>query len=926
MKKNLKAWIFGISTLAATAIPLISASCVKPVSLNKKYVFEYNTPLINQAYAFDASRSFGSYSSGQTWQYTGGELIRVQPLNEIEIFNEIVGNEPKIFVQKPTFSRYRLELAKALVLTDKNGEVNVFDSDDVGPEPAPDSTSPEGRKYYRDATVQLTSTNERSVNSLKFTEKLKTAKKFQIVLKDDLNWVNSKGEKTKYQIVAKDFWYSWLRTYSLNDEFRNNPGKGGGSKELDDLVRGKLFEPNSRIYSSDESFSNDYLYTLFGIKVDSFFEKEKFIQKIADQADTYKGKESITFEGMEDKETQFSSFFDKLIIDGDYTFMPAPSQYIDDLNNTKSQFITNFTGVKVSPADEVKIREEIEKLDHSKLAYFAGIYWYGISQESTLYAGPYYLSEAQNSRQIMKKNTHYWEKSWVEADDTIEEIVYLYQSSPIEPKLFSDTSYHKYIQGTVSDIAYSTLSTSQKGEIARNPKKFGLRQIRRKNDKAPYYRMVATPFVNSGLTTYGFNDAYAKMMWGKTVQQIREGETDAKTFISGTGLSFRTILNAAINWDTYASNTSSGQAQSWVAKVPDGANINGSDQSTAKNKTAEDVADIINGLSAIDADGKLIDFGSDLGKSLRPSKNEEAVKDKSNTSDKLKSAGFEKLKAEMKRLIEKFDKDNPTLANQKFQISYLFPFVAAPDNLQKGWKDVIDVIKELNPRIDLEVKYFSDATNPQFQTWRFDGVNGSQIVSWSNDYNGIGSSYDGLSWAAGLIPTLVKIHNDKNEKFKAAFPKIAELAEAVVEHENKNPTNFAIPFLDLDKVETKWIGPKLPIVISQYEFKKNDKGVYEAVKEDGKLKAFTSKDNNKPITEPYSWSSVFWLQFNRSKTNEELTQLMQELATFIPFDFSFGISKGRDVYGKQLINSSYIVPNATGSASYVYQDWRIKKN
>ncbi|MBN0970741.1 OppA family ABC transporter substrate-binding lipoprotein [Mycoplasma phocoeninasale] len=926
MKRKLKLWIFGSSAFAAASVALVAASCVKPVSLNKQYVFEYNSPLTNSAFGFDASRTFGSYSSSGTWQYTGGELIRLQPLNEAELFTELIDEaRVMVFTKKPVFARYHLELAKAIILTDANGEVSVFDNDSYDSNPQPDSISPQNKPYYRDSTIKLTSNDERSVNSIKFDETLKKAKKFQIVLKDNLSWVNSKGEKTKYQVVPKDYWYSWLRTYSLNATYRNNKNLGGGSDALDKKFRDLLAQPNTPVFTPTESYNNDYLYRLFGIEVDNFFEKDKFVQKISDKADKYQGEESITFEGMSSTESQFSSFFDKLIIDGDYTFMPAPSQFIDESNETKSQLITTYIGEKIAPSDEDDFRNDIEKLDHSKAAYFTGAYWYGVSQESTLYAGPYYISEAKNSRQVMKKNQNYWDTEWVKADDTVDELVYSYQSSPIEAKLFSDTSFNKYSQGTVTEIAYSTLSATQKSTIARNAKKFGLRQIRRKNDKSPFYRMVTTPFVNSGLNNYGFNDAYAKIMWGKTVDEINKGNIDPTTFISGTGLSFRTILHSAINWDTYASIITSGQSQSWVAKVPDGSNINGSDQSTAKIKVTEDVADQINALSAIDVDGNKIDFGSDLGKMLLPSKNQEAVKNKANTIDKLKSAGFLKLQEEMKRLIDKFDKDNPSFANQKFEIYYFFPFTNVPDTFLKGWNEVMEVAKQLNPRIEVKVKYFTNATNPEFNKWRFSGVNGSQIVSWTNDYNGIGSSYDGLSWSASLIPTLIKIHNDNNEKFKKSFPRIHELVESLIKHEKENPTNFSIPFLDLDKIDTKWVGQEFTSAISEYEFKLNPANKkYEAVLVDGKPKHITSKDN-KPITEPYTWSSIFWLQFNRSKTNAELTELMQEIATFVPFDFTFSITKGRDTYGKQLINSQYIVPNITGSSSYQFQEWKIKK-
>lgn len=62
----------------------------------------------------DISTSYGSFQPTTNTQETGGLLFRKQGLNEPN-----VSKDEKIL--QPTFSKYRLELAKEVVLTMKDG-------------------------------------------------------------------------------------------------------------------------------------------------------------------------------------------------------------------------------------------------------------------------------------------------------------------------------------------------------------------------------------------------------------------------------------------------------------------------------------------------------------------------------------------------------------------------------------------------------------------------------------------------------------------------------------------------------------------------------------------------------------------------------------------------------------------------------------
>ncbi|WP_429980897.1 OppA family ABC transporter substrate-binding lipoprotein, partial [Mycoplasmopsis bovis] len=101
-------------------------------------------------------------------------------------------------------------------------------------------------QYYTSPSVELKSINEKSINSANFEAKLKTAKKLQFVVRRGVHWTNEQGEATKYEIKAKDFYYSWLRTLSVNQSYRI---ENGGSEELDKQAAEALSDPSSAAFT-----------------------------------------------------------------------------------------------------------------------------------------------------------------------------------------------------------------------------------------------------------------------------------------------------------------------------------------------------------------------------------------------------------------------------------------------------------------------------------------------------------------------------------------------------------------------------------------------------------------------------------------------------------------------------------------------------
>ncbi|WP_045433706.1 OppA family ABC transporter substrate-binding lipoprotein [Metamycoplasma canadense] len=940
MKKSNKIWLTSFASLsAATILPLLAASCGKELPKDK-YVYEFSSPFSNTPFEYDASRSFGGFSNVSYSTQTSVGLIRLQSLNEPEVKNK----DSKTYITEPTWTKRKLSLASKIILTDKEGKISTFDSDEAEiKEPATHNEN--GISYYNQPAVALKSNNKQSINSKEFDDKLKSAVKLQFVVRENVHWVDKEGNKTEYTVNARDFWYSWLRTLSINKSFRL---ENGGSEELEKEVIDSLSEKTSTVFTDQQNYANNYLFALFNVDSSKFSKEESFIQK------TSEGKDAVTFEALDtEKEVSFNQFINKIMF-ADYTFMPAPSQYIDAENQKEKLPVWNYNGKKDEKTEEIE--KKLRAIPKDKLVSKVGAYWYGLSLNNVLFVGPYYGAPQKGQEVILRKNTHYYDQEFAKNSNTIKEIVYIYNQN-IDADTFNKRSFDKYKQNRLSQISFSSLKENQQQEILKQASKYGLRHAKTLNKTNPFYRMVSQGFIrpipkDQSSDFYAFNDAYSKLVYGVKKDELAKGLNDPYEFISGRGLVFRTLINAAINWDEFASQATGGQGYAWLAKVADGSAIGGSDQDTASVKTPADVKDKINSLFAIKADktGK-INFGNKLGDSLEPSENEEHIKNTSDKTAKLKSAGFDKVKEELQKLFEQFDKENPDLKGQNFEFEHLFPYINIPAAYKRAFENIEKVFNELNPRLKISVYHTQDSEDAKFQRIRKEGANGSELLAWGYDYDAIGSGYDGLSWNANLIPTLIWIaenkDTDKTKLIKENFPLIYDLAQKIVEY---GKTNWVapIPFEKLHLIENKYKSKLLDQILN-YKLKevKDDNKTYYTLERkevqllDEKNQPKIDEKTKKPITKmvPIPWkpadgkhltdiytlSAKFWFEYIHKMTNEEAVKLMTEFTSFFHVDFTYNIFKNRNEFGKFLVQKHFIVPDESTLNVSIYSDWRIKE-
>ncbi|TPR53271.1 OppA family ABC transporter substrate-binding lipoprotein [Metamycoplasma neophronis] len=946
MTKKFKLLLMSAGSAVALGAPvLFAASCTKVVPAYEKgeFVTEYNAAYQPSAFTYDGSRSYGQMQEGIFTYLTSGELFRTKAVSQAINSTVSVSKggstvEAKTVTTKPTVAKYVLGLAKAVVITDASGQTTVFDSDDAEDkiaDPDQELTDASGQKvkYYSNSNYYLTSNNKKSINSLAFTTALKSAKKLQIVLKKGIKWTDNEGNKTQYEVVPKDFFYSWIRTVTMNQDQR---WELGGSKSLDELFQTVISTLSNIVFSENERYSNEYLYKVFGIDSSKFYKENEFITNVADTVQGYANEQAITFTGSEHGDAKFDEFLKTTLLVGDLTLLPAPSQFIDAMNEKQTQPLYQDNGEVLDLNQASRFRAKLNSLDKESLVYKAGVYWYGASIKNTLFSGAYYPQGRKGISDSYLKNPNYWDTEWVNAKNTINKITELYQQKPVDAKEFSNTLFNKYSQGLVSQLNYSLLSEGQQKTVSENAANYGYRLFKRLNKDNPYYFFVQTPFVNNQLTEFGYNDNYAKLVYGSSIEDLKADKQKRDNYISGLGLSFRSILNTAINWNTLISEASNGQAAAWVAKVADGSQVGGSDQATSPIKTPGNVADVINSLSAIDKDGNKIDFGEALGKEISPSENDAYNSDKSTTTDKLKSAGWTILQTKMQELLDAFYAANPgskEADNGEIRFSYFYPYNNPSDKSIAVWKKLEEVFQALNPKLKLDIKYFTNTTVPEdkkkFDAWRMNGVNGYKVIAWSYDYNSIGSGYDGLSWSGSLIPMLVNISRlEESSKFAQAFPSIYSLAKDLIKYEKTHEFVSSIPFNELDKASGYYYTIGITRVFSRKVEKDEETGTYKLVRvsKDGeKVTVPFVPEEGKQLTDPWEWSSIFWLNYVGSKTNEELKTLMQELSSFLDVNFVTGIGKQKEEFIKQLINKNYVTPRLSGWAATPYQDWSIEK-
>ncbi|MDQ0514296.1 hypothetical protein J2Z62_000734 [Mycoplasmoides fastidiosum] len=634
-----------------------------------------------------------------------------------------------------TNAKYKIAfaLAKAIHVTTEGGKVEVFDSDAV------DGVEPDGIQI---GMMRETSTQSNSVNSPAFYEALRKATKVQFTVKEGIYWADGKGEKTSYQLKPEDFFTKYARTVMQNVGYRH---AHGGSKEADDHANNVTYrenlEPNTNPFIASTDFGNEYLIYLFGVDGAKLTKKDSFLTTVSST-----GEQAVTFEALTpqaststsgtssnpsstQRQVFFDTFMDKIILTGNY-FTPAPTDFI-------------------------KANQSRNPANVSGLAAEIGYYWYGAKFEEMLYAGPYFVTESNQNRFIYKMNPHYFDQEWVNDDSSVRSVVS--ENDGTDATSFRSQNFELYKTGQTPTISYNNLSQTQQAEVLNsvrtNPELFNLSYTVTPdysgfNSLAVTWRPILygdyqNPLVQR--SEYAFNDAFALLMYDNTIADIEAGKvaTSSKHYWTGDGYIFRSILSSAFNYYAFATEIGS-ELSHWSTLARPDTPLGGSDQSTTA--TFKHLSDDVRQTGFFFYGGA--DNKTKFEKTLAADQ-KHSVDNTNNQEVRYQASNYEQLKAETKRLLDKFygvTTGNTTgtgiakLTNnkhQKIQLTFNTRSSATTANRKSATENAVKVLNSLDPRLDIRV---ADWTQE-----RFDALTNAKSP---HTWNGWG--YDVIAYAGFL--------------------------------------------------------------------------------------------------------------------------------------------------------------------------------
>ncbi|MEA4115395.1 hypothetical protein VBM87_01185 [Mycoplasma sp. 744] len=984
--KRRKFWLFLTgSALSLSPLTVLAAACGTTddknvreqkdfVTENKMRAISFNATNTISEFLFRKSSTYGSYNREDA--YISTPLLRKQSLNQPTIISTTGFTDNKTvvnrFVVEPTWNKIKLEGARAIVITLKDNSIKIYDNDnaDVKSKPTKEFKDEAGetKKAYSHIEEDLISNDPRSVNSEQFKTDLFNAKKIQFVIRENVKYVNSSGEDTGFTLQAEDYYNSWLATKLLNTAYRRN---NGGSEELDDLYRTKLYSKTTNYLTLNSEYSNEYLYAFYGIDSGKFDKKDEFLtvldSKVLSELKVDENTKAVTINSVENSENvNFKDWFESSVL-SDTTFLPLPTQYVESINQKAQEILTKFKEENANKELENKnlalgefalkngfnyiykfdqnlaeaeilgeILSTFENINKDSFVYKTGFYWYAVSGYNTLYSGWYYPNVFNGTRVDYKLNTFHYDQEWVNAPTTLQILRENYQANgQIDRNVYATRVFQQYAAGELTSIAYSQLTEQQKQEALNSTEKFGIRYSQQFNDNQPYYLVINIPFApvtSRGENFFAFNDAYSLINYGVKRSELAKGKSNLNTYYNGTGLSFRSIITAAINHSFIANVQSSNQQTAYLGIVALDTDFGGKNQKESQYQTPRDARLQLDSLYAFNAENQKINFGTQEQPKYTLSMEENRQNEllKATQDDKAKSVYFDKLKEELKKLIDKFDQEHPELKDQKFEFTLFWPYVNPTNNITSGAELLVQTIKSLNDRLEPKFVYVPNTTQEDKATrndYLFLGKNLQGLVRWKYDYKtSIGSGIDGLSWSGALIPILTWFNSKKDDQtLRTNFPRLFHAAEKLMKYALTNEPNFPVPLKDLYKVDGSiWTSGVGQLQNMQFELK-DDVYVVKTEEKDGRTSRVSRSDEEiKKTQDPYIFSAIFWYRYVQELTNEELIQLLNELTVAYGYEtLGWEISVSR-VFSETLANKNFEVPISPSTGNVFYQDWKVK--
>ncbi len=773
-KKNLILWAsvtVGFATIFGTSAALyFSAGNLQNLTDKNEYLIRKNEELTLDGYYFDTSATYGTTQTKTPQSLMTSNLIRVETLGETKFVKNSLGN---LVVSKSSESRLVLEMAKEVILTFENAGLSsqvVFDNDLAELKPSNSSEKPE--------TMELKSNNIKSINSAHFDDLLLgkanlidgslkpdpegaySLKSLGFTTRDDVYWVDSEGNETKYKISPRDFYYSYMRTWLFDTPYRR---ANGGSKLLDDYFV-NLTSTVTR-FGDEKKYPNDYLLGLFGINAEILKDEKETIKEVEIDGQTTT---MFSISALKDDTPNFTSLMDKAILNS-YLLSAAPSEHIDEL-------VKNSSGIEypVSSTSKEKITGNAEKF---------GIYTYGQNRQNNLFATAYIPVSAGDNRIIFKKNNFFANKDFLNQENTMERIIFEFSTSPT----FNDQLFNNYFEGTVSEMPYVSLTQQQKIKIfgTEGNDEFasekGLLQVKQLNKTSLVQRTLLSTdprkFYDGEKGDYLFNEEYARVIYGSSIEQLKKGEAKtAMSFFNGPGYELRTLFNASINWYTFVNNSTKGLKQLWLNHAAPNAVYNS--KGTA---TPFDFQDKINNIGYFDEKNKKVTITeADMKNTF--------LDHSASVDEQYKTHEFKNIKTMVETLL-----DREGVASNKplvWKIVYPYPDGASNHVKIAQLEMLVKTLKSLDSKGRIQPEVYVPGN--QDEVLQAISVNKgiSDFNGWGYDYEGIGSYIDGISHGQGIsLMGAFSLYSDpKNIKIRAQMEEFTKLSDKL-----KDSLNSTLP-------------------------------------------------------------------------------------------------------------------------------------
>lgn len=795
------------SFIIGSSVLYFFAPSIERVSEKGFYVLRQNSPLLEGGYKYDLSAANWNAKTNTVGVLISNNLIHLKSEGKLKL------DENNKVIQ-PSFQSYEFSLAESVVVQFQNKHSKewmelIFDNDDA------EITNFD--KNNNEIVIEKKSKNPKSINNKNIFLKLLSTgalsgnkiddpsniietniinsgnwiiKKVGFTIRPGIKWVNSNGKQTKYNLVVDDFWYSFMRSRLYDKNFRR---ENGGHKELDNYFIKKsktIFR-----FGEDHFSRNDSVFDFFDIDVNKLYSRETAIQKTLDNS-----KEFFAFTITDNVEitSGFISIFNKFLLN-DLQFSAAPSEFIKELASSE----------KINNVEDLKIKS---------LAREFGIYTYGQTRQDVLFASPYVPVIVSENREVYEYNKFFANKKWVSSVENgdlnedgntykaIKKIIYEYTNG-VDSSTYSTQLLSSYLQGTVSEIQYSELSDSQRikiygnnsdiNEIEKEIEKNGLQKSKFLNTTSVVQRLlpVSNPINNvKDINSYGFNNNYSELVFGLSLNDLLIGDkTTTNNFFVNQGLDFRLLIQSAINWDAFIRQSFSNQRIMWLNNAAQNAKFT----SKLNSKTPIDYYEEVNTVQFIDYTDKT--FSYKLISITPEDMKKHSERNINNNEVQMQSPQFEKIKINIKLLLDDFYKLKKLNSDDKIEWEIVYPWSDKNTLKLTILNNAINTIKKLDNRLNPKLLIPNDKKEMINKIFKYTSISNS--IEALYDYEGIGSylinifQHQGIGILNSLSFFSKKNPIDNKMKFlQTNYTEFTKLAKFI-----KNETDARMKKLNIDK-------------------------------------------------------------------------------------------------------------------------------